>query len=242
MNKGEYKRCYNGDNNGKGVIPRKRRKRKKEKKRKRKNKRTDPFLCVSMDVEKGDESGSTDAPVFVTPKHPEGASSPEEVAVTKEREKKKSGEDIKTLFNRRNELERQLQECEEEIYSMETNYFERSISNGNCGVVAGWYGFITPSVSGPLNKHGTASLTGSTGYGSTMGVSGGRDGSQGVQSQTRKSGGGAGGSGNGGIGGTYKLRDTDRIFSLSSVTSKASKQAFQGSSTNGLDKKTIKFK
>ena len=195
-----------------------------------------------MDVEKGDESGSTDALIFVTPKHPEGASSPEEVVGAKEREKRKSGEDIKTLFNRRNELERQLQECEDEIYNMETNYFERSISNGNCGVVPGWYGFIAPSGSGLLNKHGTTSLTGSTGYGSTMTVSGGRDGPQGVQSQMRKSGGGAGGSGSSGSGGTYKLRETDRIFSLSSVTSKASKQAFQSTSSSMIDKKILKFK
>lgn len=203
-----------------------------------------------MEIEKGDEPSITDAPIFVTPKHPDDPSSlssgeedGEDSKASSER--KKQGEDIKTLFNRRNELERQLQECEDEIYNMETNYFERSISNGNCNVIAGWYGFITPPVGATSVKHGSSGLTGSTGFGSPLSGPGGRDASQGIQSQTRKSGSGAaGGSGSAAsANGAYKLRDSDRIFSLSSVTSRASKQTFQNSSFGTVDnKKTTKYK
>lgn len=200
-----------------------------------------------MEIEKGDEPNNL-APIFVVPKHPEDT--PFLLAVgdgADSREKKRSSEDIKTLLNRRNELEKQLQECEDEIYNMETNYFERAASNGNCNVIAGWYGFITPTVGAASVKHSMPNLTASVGYGSQLNGSGsGRD-VQGTQSQQRKSGSGGVGAvnpgGAAGLNGAYKLRDSDRIFSLSSVTSKASIQTFQNTYPNVADtKKTVKYK
>ena len=188
--------------------------------------------------EGGGGNSSSGEPIVVVAKHPEGmlngdgASVPPKDSTDKER--KKPSEDIKTLLNRRNDLVKQLQECDDEIYDMETSYFEKSISNGNCNVISGWYGFITPSTSAASLKHGAPGTAGSAAGGAN-----GRELSQGLQSQLRKNS-NNNGSGSSGVGsGAYRLRESDRIFSLSSVTSKASRQVYQAVPPNAAENKKV---